>query len=218
MRSKSYDEGIEINSSQTINTYGEEYLWVLFRKESYSYSVTPLANHEISPKMRSKMVDWMIEVISVYNFLNDTFFLAVYLLDKYLSMTTLSLVDKDIHLIGIICMYMASKEEEVWPFNLWNMKVAIGHGLFDASTMKRKELEIIETLNWKLIMVTPMQFIEYIDTLLRNSFKSWLYSHCIENVRLMALQYCKLALINQNILQYKPSEIAAGAYALALDK
>jgi|JI10StandDraft_1071094.scaffolds.fasta_scaffold781639_1 hypothetical protein len=52
------------------------------------------------------------------------------------------------------------------------MKVAIGHGLFDASTMKRKELEIIETLNWKLIMVTPMQFIEYIDTLLRNSFKS----------------------------------------------
>jgi len=63
--------------------------------------------------MRSKMVDWMIEVISVYNFLNDTFFLAVYLLDKYLSMTTLSLVDKDIHLIGIICMYMASKEEEV---------------------------------------------------------------------------------------------------------
>lgn len=55
----------------------------------------------------------MIEVISVYNFLNDTFFLAVYLLDKYLSMTTLSLVDKDIHLIGIICMYMASKEEEV---------------------------------------------------------------------------------------------------------
>lgn len=133
------------------------------------------------------MIDWMVEVISVYNFLNDTFFLAVYLMDKYLSTTPLCLVDKEIHLIGIICMYMASKEEEVRPFNLRNMKVAIGHGLFDASTMKRKELEIIETLNWKLIMVTPMQFIEYMDTQLRNSFKSRLYSHCIENVRLMAL-------------------------------
>jgi hypothetical protein len=116
--------------------------------------------------MRSKMIDWMVEVISVYNFLNDTFFLAVYLLDKYLATTKSIILDKDVHLLGIICMYMASKEEEIRPFNLRNIKVAIAHRLFDATTMKRKELEIIETLNWQLILVTPMQFIEYIDTLL----------------------------------------------------
>ena len=164
------------------------------------------------------MVDWMVEVISVYNFINDTFFLAVYLMDKYLATTGSMLVDKDVHLLGIICMYMASKEEEIRPFNLHNMKIAVGHGIFDSATMKRKELEIIETLNWKLVMVTPIQFIEYIDTLLRNTFKSRLYSHCIENVRLMALQYCKAALINPSSLQFKPSEIATGAYQLALDK
>lgn len=171
-RSKSFDGGIEDNSSKNINIYGEEYLRVLFRKESYSHSVTPLANHEISQRIRSKMVDWMVEVISVYNYVNDTFFLAVYLMDKYLSVTSNILVDKDVHLIGIICMYLASKEEEIRPFHLQNMKVAIGHGCFDTSVMKRKELEVIETLNWKLVMVTPNHFIDYIDTTLRNSFKS----------------------------------------------
>ncbi len=59
------------------------------------------------------MVDWMIEVISVYNFLNETFFLAVCIMDKFLATTPQILIDKDIHLLGIICMYLASKEEEI---------------------------------------------------------------------------------------------------------
>jgi hypothetical protein len=34
----------------------------------------------------------------------------------------------------------------------------------------------------------------------------------------MALQLCKTALINPSTLQFKPSEIATGAYSLSLDK
>jgi hypothetical protein len=68
--------------------------------------------------MRARMVDWIIEVMSVYNYLNDTFFLAVYIMDKFFSTTTQIMVDKDVHLLGILCMYLATKEEEIIPFFL----------------------------------------------------------------------------------------------------
>jgi hypothetical protein len=34
----------------------------------------------------------------------------------------------------------------------------------------------------------------------------------------MAIQYCKIALISEKSLEFSPSELAAGAYTLALEK
>ena len=44
-----------------------------------------LANHGIGSSLRSKMVDWMIEVLSSYKMSEETFFRSVYFMDAYLK-------------------------------------------------------------------------------------------------------------------------------------
>ena len=43
-----------------------------------------LNEHQIQPHMRAKMVDWMIEVFANFNCREETFFLAVNLMDRHL--------------------------------------------------------------------------------------------------------------------------------------
>lgn len=45
-----------------------------------------LKYHKVSKTLRAKMVDWMIEVLCSYKCKNQTFFLAVNYLDRYLSL------------------------------------------------------------------------------------------------------------------------------------
>jgi hypothetical protein len=49
---------------------------------------TVLGTHGITANLRSKMVDWMIEVLSSYKMSEETFFRSVYMMDAYLKKTT----------------------------------------------------------------------------------------------------------------------------------
>lgn len=44
-----------------------------------------LIQHDISSGLRAKMIDWMIEVLSSYKMSEDSFFRAVYYMDKFLE-------------------------------------------------------------------------------------------------------------------------------------
>lgn len=70
----------------------------------------------------------------------------------------------------------------------------------------------MELLEWQVSMITPQHFIDYIDTYLRQKYKSWMMSSALEKVRLQTLQNTKLALIHYETLKFKPSEIAFGAF------
>lgn len=47
-----------------------------------------LQNHKVSPKLRSKMVDWLIEVYRSFNFSDSTFFLTLNIMDRYFQKET----------------------------------------------------------------------------------------------------------------------------------
>lgn len=46
-----------------------------------------LSKHDITPHLRSKMVDWMIEVLSSYKMNEDSFFRATKIMDSFLLQT-----------------------------------------------------------------------------------------------------------------------------------
>ena len=90
-----------------------------------------LANHEVSVELRGKMVDWMIEVMSSYKTSESCFFLAVELLDSYLlKEETIVVQNKDVHLLGITCMFIAAKYEEVSPISIKTFHSRISHNKF----------------------------------------------------------------------------------------
>jgi len=64
--------------------------------------------------MRAKMVDWMIEVYTIFDFMPDSYFLAVYIFDKYLAWTNWLLTNEHVHLVGTVSMFLSTKSEEIW--------------------------------------------------------------------------------------------------------
>lgn len=80
-----------------------------------------LHGHEITGAYRAKMVDWMVEVMTAFKCAEQTFFLAISIMDRYfakLASKGESIKLADLHTIGITCMFMASKYEDIYPLLL----------------------------------------------------------------------------------------------------
>ena len=117
------------------------------------------------------MIDWMVECLTIFDLNQDTYFLAVYLFDNYFAKTSLILEDKDVHLVGVCSMFLASKHEDVKPLFMCQMESKISHGSFSRIQIIEKELEMTQTLGWRVSLVTPLHFLQYINMTIRNEYK-----------------------------------------------
>nr|ADR30030.1 cyclin E splice variant 5 [Bombyx mori] len=72
-------------------------------------------NHpNLQPRMRAILLDWLNEVCEVYKLHRETFHLTVDYVDRYLSNTE-DVQKGRLQLIGITCLFIAAKVEEVYP-------------------------------------------------------------------------------------------------------
>ncbi len=97
-------------------------------QDKKSIRVKFLDEHEITGKLRGRMVDWMVEVMSAYKCKEQTFFCAVSIMDQYMSKSLKKLEVNELHEIGITAMWMATKYEEIYPIRLKTMQDKIAHG------------------------------------------------------------------------------------------
>ena len=91
----------------------------------------PLEGHKISDQYRTKMTDWMIEVCTSFKCAPRTYFLAVTIMDKYLISSLHNGIvreNTEIHLMGVVSMYLASKYEDVYPLHSKIISEKIAHG------------------------------------------------------------------------------------------
>ena len=69
--------------------------------------------HGVNERLRAKMMDWMIEVLKIYQQKEETIFRAFYLLDIYLWHCKERVRADKLHLLGTVCVMIASKNQEV---------------------------------------------------------------------------------------------------------
>ena len=74
------------------------------------------------------MVDWMIEVLTNFKCDDQTFFLAVSLMDRYFKNCAHQKSIEELHPIGVTAMFIASKFEDVVPLRMRLVVEKIGHG------------------------------------------------------------------------------------------
>ena len=96
-------------------------------------------------------VDWMIEVLSSFNCAKNTFFVSVDIMDQYLALTNHRFETKDIHLIGVTSMLLASKMEEIIPFKVSTVVDKMTHGKIQHKEVVQCEEDILKTLNFRLL-------------------------------------------------------------------
>ncbi|CAD8127463.1 unnamed protein product [Paramecium sonneborni] len=125
-----------------------------------------LSNHTVSANLRAKMVDWMVEVLTSYKCKDQTFFLAVKLMDSYLSKTSQKHIPQDLHLVGVTTMFMACKFEEIYPVKLQVVHEKIAHKKLTKDEIKEKETNILTTLDFSLVGITILDIITIVLSIL----------------------------------------------------
>ena len=76
------------------------------------------------------MIDWMAEVLTTFKTSDQTFFLAVNIMDRYFKNSPAQLKSSDLHLVGVAAMFIASKYEDVIPLLFRTVINKIGHNKF----------------------------------------------------------------------------------------
>lgn len=93
----------------------------------------------------------MIEVLSSFNCTTNTFFTAVDIMDSYFKLSNKKLETRDIHLIGVTAMLLASKMEEIIPFKVSTVIDKMTHGKMKAKEVIKAEQDILLALNFRLL-------------------------------------------------------------------
>ena len=114
---------------------------------------------KVTTAIRHRMVDWMLEVFSCLNSEYFVFFRAVDLMDRYLEKSKKNLCDNDIHLIGLTCIYISLKEEDIYPLRLCYIEENIGHSKFTSKEILEVEKDILKDIDFEILNISTYDFI-----------------------------------------------------------
>ena len=119
-----------------------------------------LKGHKITPALRARMVDWMIEVLTNFKSDDQTFFLAVSLLDRYFKGKQDMREVTDLHIIGVTAMFIASKYEDYYPIKMKIVYEKIAHQKLKIEDIKNLELDLMKTIEYKIPAPTVLDFLK----------------------------------------------------------
>ena len=145
-------------SDNLLLKYGEETYFFnkTLEKEVFTIPETFLENHKITSIVRTRMIDWMIEVCSIINYMDETFFLSVNVLDIFLQKTKKEYSNTDIHLIGMTSIFTSSKFQEIYPQSLKIFAHRVGHDMFTLEQIKEMETQILTEIGMEVLVSTSI--------------------------------------------------------------
>ncbi len=106
------------------------------------------------------MVDWMIEVLTNFKCDDQTFFLSVSLIDRFFKNKQETKEVGDLHIIGVTCMFVASKYEDIYPLKMKMVYEKIAHKKLPIEKIKGLEMEILKSINYKIAAPTSLDFLK----------------------------------------------------------
>jgi len=159
----------------------------------------------ILPKMRAVLVDWLIQVHSQFNLLQETLYLTVAILDRFLQNSATKIERKQLQLVGVAAMFIASKYEEMYAPEIGDF-VYITDRAYTESQIREMEIKILAALGFELGRPLPLHF-------LRRNSKAGNVDALTHTLAKYAME---LTLVDYKMAHIKPSIIAAAALALSL--
>lgn len=103
----------------------------------------------------------MYEVLTAFKMSEQSFFLSVQYMDRYLEKTPKMHQQHDLHLLGVTSMFIASKYEDVTPIFLSTMVKKVGHNRLKDKEILALEREILTVLKFKLSSLpTSLEYLE----------------------------------------------------------
>ena len=115
---------------------------------------------EINDKMRSILVDWLIDVHFKFGFTDETLFMTISIIDRYLSICQITRTN--FQLLGITALMIACKHEEIDLPKIEDF-IYITDNAYVKSEVIKMENDVLSKLNFSFLYPSPIKFFEYLS-------------------------------------------------------
>ncbi|XP_010260688.1 PREDICTED: putative cyclin-B3-1 [Nelumbo nucifera] len=177
------------------------YYWVM--EAQYPSLVNYMEKQtEITPRMRGILINWLIEVHYKFGLMQETLFLMVALLDRFLSVYIIK--KKEMQLVSLTSLLLASKYEDFWHPKVKDL-ISISADSYTRNEMLAMESLILKKLMFRLNVPTPYVFMLRFLKAAQSEMK-------LEH---LAFYLIELSLVEYEALKFKPSLLCASAIYVA---
>ncbi|PWZ36560.1 hypothetical protein Zm00014a_019357 [Zea mays] len=180
--------------------YVEE-LYTFYRENEAKSCVRPdymSSQQDINSKMRAILIDWLIEVHYKFELMDETLFLMVNIIDRFLEKEVVP--RKKLQLVGVTAMLLACKYEEVSVPVVEDL-VLISDRAYTKGQILEMEKLILNTLQFNMSVPTPYVF-------MKRFLKA---ADADKQLELASFFMLELCLVEYQMLDYRPSHLAAAA-------
>ncbi|KAL0306088.1 UNVERIFIED_CONTAM: 2-dehydro-3-deoxyphosphooctonate aldolase [Sesamum radiatum] len=178
-----------------------QYYWVLEGQNPLMKNYMDI-QREITPQMRGILINWLIEVHLKFELMEETLFLTMTLLDRYLALE--SIKKNEMQLVGLTALLLASKYEDFWHPRVADL-ISISAESYTRNEMLKMEKTILKKLKFRLNEPTPYVFMLRFLKAAQSNMK---FEH-------LAFYLIELCLVEYEALNYKPSMLCASAIYVA---
>ena len=150
---------------------------------------------EINSQMRSILIDWLIDVHFKFGFTDETIFMTVLTIDRYLSVKQIT--RNKLQLLGITALMIACKHEEIDVPKIDDF-IYITDNAYVRDEVYKMENDVLSTLNFWLLYPSPIKFYEYLS----------LHFNFDKMKHMMGKYLMESFLLDTKINKYKPATIS----------
>ncbi|CAB4068151.1 G2/mitotic-specific cyclin-B1,G2/mitotic-specific cyclin-B2,Cyclin-A3-3,G2/mitotic-specific cyclin-B,G2/mitotic-specific cyclin-2 [Lepeophtheirus salmonis] len=181
------------------------YMYLRQLERSQDIRQNYLQGSSITPKMRSVLIDWLVDVHQQFSLLQETLYLTVCIIDRYLQEEGGNTQKKILQLIGVSAMFIASKYEEMYSPEIRDF-VFITDNTYTEHQIRTMEIKMLKTLNFELGRPLPLHFLR------RNSKAGFVNA----KIHSLAKFIMELSIVEYKMAHIYPSMLAAAALAYSI--
>jgi len=193
------------NDPQTVAEYAKE-IFEHYLHNECKYLVAKdylsKAQADINFSMRSILIDWLVDVHSKFGLKAETLYIAVSILDRFLSLKPIS--RHKLQLVGCTALWVASKYEEIFVPEVADF-VEVCANAYTKDEFLSMEFLILSSLKFELTSPSPLFFLERDLKTVRADFV----------VRNSCMYLCELSFLEPKLLGIRPSLLAASTLYLS---
>ncbi|KAE8668652.1 putative cyclin-B3-1 [Hibiscus syriacus] len=185
-----------------------EYYWI---SEAMNPSLENYMSKQtdITPHMRGILINWLIEVHLKFDLMQETLYLMVSLLDRYLS--EVQIKKNEMQLVGLTALLLASKYEDFWHPRVKDL-ISVSAEAYTSEQMLKMEKLVLKSLKFRLNVPTPYVFMLRFIKAAQSDTKVMDVWFQFEHLAFYLIELC---LVEYEALKLKPSLLCASAIYLA---
>jgi len=192
------------NDPQCVSEYSID-IYFHMRNLELRYSVPENFLPDKAARYRNILVDWLVDVHYNFKCVPESLFLCVNILDMYLLKMKMTVKKRELQLIGVTALFIASKYEEMYPPSIDDFE-----WISDMSCSKKQiqkmEKDILYNLSFNVSMPKAISFLRIFSKI----------RQVTQKVHQLSKFVMEISLVNGQNLHVLPSLLAAASLSLSM--